>query len=159
MRFILSLLLAISLSSVLKAADYAVLVGVEKYEESTGLNGLQFPEDDVEDLVTLLIGNGYDSDNVTVLTQSRSRDDPKLSPTLRNVERELDRILIGLSASDSVVLAFAGHGVKFKDADTSYFCPVNCDLSQRVNLLSYDSLYKRLLQCKASRKLLLSDGP
>ncbi|MFT5326295.1 MAG: hypothetical protein ACI8P0_004170, partial [Planctomycetaceae bacterium] len=104
MRFILSLLLAISLSSVLKAADYAVLVGVEKYEESTGLNGLQFPEDDVEDLVTLLIGNGYDSDNVTVLTQSRSRDDPKLSPTLRNVERELDRILIGLSASDSVVL-------------------------------------------------------
>ena len=93
-----------------------------------------------------------------MLTQSRSLDDPKLSPTLRNVERELDRILSGLSASDSVVLAFAGHGVKFKDADTSYFCPVNCDLSQRVNLLSYDSLYKRLLQCKASRKLLLSDA-
>lgn len=158
MRFILSLLLVISLSSVLTAADYAVLVGVEKYGKSTGLNHLQFPEDDVEALATLLIGNGYKTNNVSVLTQARSLDDPELSPTLRNIERELDLILSGLSASDSVVLAFAGHGVKFKDADPSYFCPVDCGLSKRTNLLSYASLYKRLLRCQAGRKLLLSDA-
>ncbi len=122
---LLALLISVAVSPSVFAADYALLVGVEQYGKSTGLNALQYPEDDVEALATLLISSGYQRGNVVVLTQARSLKDADLSPSLKNIRRELDLILGGLSASDSVVLAFAGHGVKFKNAEPSYFCTVD----------------------------------
>ncbi len=119
---------------------------------------MQFTENDIEALANVLIENGYSPNNVTVMTQTRGLKEPELFPTEENIFRELDLILDGRDASDSVMLAFTGHGVKFKDETTSYFAPVDVNLSKRQHLVSFEKVYQELRNCPAQRKLLLSDA-
>lgn len=151
-------LIVLAFAPVGLAADYAVLVGVKSYGSSTGLRPLKYSENDVEELAKLLIENGYQQKNVRVLTQSRGSKNPDLLPTADSINRHLELVLDELSSEDSVLLAFAGHGVKFKDGATSYFCPVDCNLAGRSNLLSYESVYSQLKECRAGRKILFSDA-
>ena len=155
---LLALLMLPELVSDVQAADYALLVGVKNYGQLSGLNALKYTENDVEALAKLLLANGYRQENVTVLTQSRSQKEPGLSPTSENILRELDLILKGLNPDDSVLLAFAGHGVKFVNGKASYFCPIDTEIKGRNHLISYESIYAKLKVCPASRKLLLSDA-
>src|SRR5262249_13267060 len=39
-------------------------------------------------------------------------------------------MLAGCDEDDTVILAFAGHGVQFKGERSSYFCPLDVDLEQ-----------------------------
>ncbi|WP_417385389.1 SUMF1/EgtB/PvdO family nonheme iron enzyme [Gimesia sp.] len=141
-----------------RAANYAFLVGVKNYGQRSGLNALQYTENDVEELASLLHAKGYHQKNITVLTQTRSLKEPGLSPTRENILRELDLILKGLNPDDSVLLAFAGHGVKFKTGKDSYFCPIDTEIKERKHLISYATIYDKLKACPASHKLLLSDA-
>jgi formylglycine-generating enzyme required for sulfatase activity len=141
-----------------RAANYAFLIGVKNYGQRSGLNALQYTENDVEELASLLHANGYHQKNITVLTQTRSLKEPGLSPTNENILRELDLILTGLNPDDSVLLAFAGHGVKFKTGKDSYFCPIDTEIKERKHLISYATIYDKLKACPASHKLLLSDA-
>ena len=156
---ILAILISLlsSLSPV-HGGDYALLVGVKNYGQRSGFNALQFTENDIEALAKVLIENGYSPRNVTVMTQTRGLKEPALNPTDENIFHELDLILANRDASDSVVIAFAGHGVKFKDATTSYFAPIDVDLGTRKHLVSFDKVYQQLRKCPAQRKLLLSDA-
>lgn len=151
-------ILIFSVPTLCAANDYALLIGVQNYGKRSGLNPLRYSENDVEALSEVLTENGHPAANVTVMTQTRSVREPSLSPTRDNILRELNLLLDGLEETDSVLVAFAGHGVKFRDDDVSYFCPVDAEVPDRKRLLSFQEIYSQLQKCKAGRKLLISDA-
>ena len=67
-------------------------------------------------------------------------------------------MLAGLGEDDTVLLAFAGHGVVFKGDDASYFCPADAQLDDKDTLLSLTDVYRELEQCKAGTNLLMVDA-
>jgi hypothetical protein len=79
-------------------------------------------------------------------------------PLAANVRKELKGLLEDRDASDSVLIAFAGHGVQFRGEPGSYFCPMDAKLSDRSTLISRDEVYKDLEQCGAGVKVLLVDA-
>jgi tetratricopeptide (TPR) repeat protein len=160
----LAALTALLLPLALRAADpppsgekYALLVGVSRYV-SKELRPLPYSERDVTDLAQVLRASGYRADNVVLLTQSAGARDPRFSPLAERVRAELALLLKNRRPGDTVLVAFAGHGLHFQGDADNYFCPADADLQDRKNLLSLGEVYKQLEGCKAGFKLLLVDA-
>ena len=137
---------------------YALLVGVQKYSSVSGLNSLRFPENDIEGVAEVLLDTGYQKDHLVVLTQKRGAVDPRFQPTKKNIQIELSLLLRSCQSDDSVLIAFAGHGVQFKNSTDAFFCPMDTDLTDRKSLLSLTSMYQDLKHCKAKFKFLAVDA-
>ena len=143
-----------------EGAKYALLVGVGRYEPESGLNPLHYAEKDVEELAELLQASGYRKRNVTLMTHSRASKDGSIRylPLEEHVRAELKLLLKDLSQRDEVLLALAGHGIKYKDDEKSYFCPIDAKVEERQNLIALDDVYALLRESRAARKVLLCDA-
>jgi len=141
-----------------RAERYALLVGVGQYRADSGLNALRYAEKDVEELSRLLQASGYR--NVLVMTKSEflKRGDYRYLPVAKHVRGELELLLKDLDQRDDVVVGLAGHGVKYKDDDKSFFCPIDAKLGERQNLIALEDIYSMLRDSRAGRKLLLCDA-
>ncbi|MDA1018482.1 MAG: SUMF1/EgtB/PvdO family nonheme iron enzyme, partial [Planctomycetota bacterium] len=140
------------------ADNYALLVGVTKYGSDSGLRTLTYTAGDVEELSGTLQKSGFQARNVTLMTQKRGVEDPRFLPTKSNTLNELRNLLKIVDPGDTVIVAFSGHGVKFKGQATSYFCPMDARIGDQANLLSLDDVYAELAKCKARKRLLLCDA-
>ncbi len=147
---------------------YALVVGVQKYE-GTGLENLQFTENDANGLAQVLRGEGYAYNRVVLLTHSEARklDRPDLEPTAQNIRDQLVTILKERRPKDTVLIAFSGHGFttrKRRDLKSEIFdefmcfCPQLCKLNQLDTLITIDEIYKEMGECKANTKVLLVDA-
>ena len=136
--------------------QYALLVGVRNYDKDQ-LRSLQYTENDVNDLAAVLKDAGYK--RVVLMTQSEaaSQGDNTLLPTAKNVRKKLAAILDDRKPNDSVLIAFSGHGVQFRDDKASYFCPMDADLEDMRTLVSLADVYKGLEESAAGTKVLLAD--
>lgn len=139
------------------AERYAFLVGVKQYDP-TQLNDLQFTEDDVTELSALLKQSGYTPANIVLMTQKVGAAQVRFAPTAKNIRKQLDLLLSEVKPSDTLLLAFSGHGVQFEGDEDSYFCPSDADLTDRSTLIPLAALYKELQQCPAGVKVLLVDA-
>lgn len=137
---------------------YALLVGVAKYPKTSGLRTLQYTENDVEELAQVLENSGYRRENVILMTQKHAAENPRFLPTATIIRQELKNLLRDLSPNDSLLIAFAGHGVQFGRDDESFFCPADANIDSRTNLVSLKELYVELENCPAGFKLLLNDA-
>ncbi|MFO0808447.1 MAG: caspase family protein [Gemmataceae bacterium] len=136
----------------------AVLVGVNDYG-GTGLSDLRCAENDVTVLARLLRGDGYD--DVALMTEAERRDtkDEALGPTAANVRARLTSALGGCKAGDTVLVAFAGHGVMLGSPGKLYFCPRGAVLDPKdPHIVALDEVHDALARCKASVKLLVVDA-
>lgn len=135
---------------------YAVLVGVEDYEHSQ-LQRLQFSVDDVTDLAAVLKQSGY---AVTLLTDDTGKKLKSLEPTRVNIEKKIQTVLDQCRKDDTVILAFAGHGLQFTGQKDAYFCPVDgrpyADKSS--SLVSISKIYSELEKSLAGVKVILVDA-
>ncbi len=136
---------------------YALLVGVTRYVTKE-FRPLPYAERDVSQLGKVLQENGYRNENIVLLTQTAGAEDPRFAPTAERIREELRLILRNRGENDSVLIAFAGHGVHFKGDTNSYFCPADVNLDDRKNLLSLSDLYKDLEKCSANMKVLMVDA-
>ena len=134
-----------------------MLVGVKNYGKDQ-LRSLMYTENDVNDLAAVLKDGGYK--RVMLLTQAEAaaRGDNDLMPTARNVRRQLTAILDDRKPGDSVLVAFSGHGVQFRDQKDSYFCPMDAELDDLKTLISLGEVYQGLESCSAGVKVLLVDA-
>ena len=158
LRIAVLLMASLGLNSTVHADNYALLVGVTKYGSTSGLRNLEYTAGDVEQLAGILQKAKFPARNLRILTQARGTDDPRFLPTKSKILSELRKLLAIAEAGDTVILAFSGHGVKFKGQDVSYFCPLDAHIGDRANLLSLDDIYKQLAACKARKRLLLCDA-
>jgi WD40 repeat protein len=140
-----------------EGGKYALLIGVNRYEDR--LRPLKYAERDVEALRDVLVAHGYERDNVWLMTYHAAEMERWLYPERKNILDALRRLLRGRSPRDSVLVAFAGHGVQFKDDDPEcYLCPVDADLGDRDSLVSVTEIYDLLEHCKAGVKLVVVDA-
>ena len=137
---------------------YALLVGVRKYPKSSELHDLQYPERDMEELAQVLRDGGYRLENIVLMTGTAGAVDPRFLPIADHIRQELKALLRDRIEADSVLVAFAGHGVQFRGSDESYFCPADARPDKTETLLSLKEVYRELEGCKAQFKLLLSDA-
>jgi tetratricopeptide (TPR) repeat protein len=134
---------------------YALLVGVRPYDPAE-LRSLPYTENDVRELAAVLKAGGYEK--IRLMTHSAASDDARLLPTGANIRRELEQLVEDCSEEDTILVAFAGHGVQFKEGEENYFCPMDARLKDRKTLLSLDEVYSGLGKCKANCRLLLVDA-
>jgi len=139
---------------------YAFLVGVKEYDK-TQLTSLSYTEADVTALAAALKTAGYDEANIVLMTQTLGASSVRQLPTSERIRKELDLLLGELDSDDTLLLAFSGHGVQFKDEASVYFCPMDANLSERNTLISLEDVYGLLSdrqKCKAQTKILLVDA-
>ena len=137
---------------------FAILVGVKDYDHRNLLR-LQYPENDVAELGSLLRAAGFE---VVLLTGSDGARDKDVKPTRANIERHLKTALDKAGKSDLVLLALAGHGLHFDKVEDSFFCPQDAipldDADSRKTLLSLKSVYRQMEASRAGVKLLIVDA-
>src|SRR5207248_2100176 len=109
-------------------------------------------------LARALRAAGYPGENVVVMTQSAAARDLRFAPEAAKVRRELALLLKNRSRDDTVLVAFAGHGVQFRGDATPYFCPADARLGDKATLLALSEVYRELERCPARVKLLLVDA-
>src|SRR4051794_5208674 len=88
---------------------YALLVGVRQYDPNE-LRSLPYAEPDVAELAEVLKGAGYDQ--VVALTQTTGATNFRFLPTAANIRTTLNGMLQDRQPGDTVLVAFAGHGVQ-----------------------------------------------
>ncbi len=136
---------------------YALLVGVRDYK-GTDLSALKYTENDVHELADLLRRSKYR--RVTLLTQKEGYDrkNDDFFPTAENIRDGLKVTLADRQPADTVLVAFAGHGVQLKEPAGMYFCPQKADLTKPETLIALDEVYAALKECKAATRLLIVDA-
>jgi formylglycine-generating enzyme required for sulfatase activity len=149
----------------------ALLIGVKQYKRSNQFPDLQYTENDVEKLATILRSGGFTTVRLLTTTRGSKKAD---APTAANIRKELDALLADRSPRDTVLVALSGHGVALDVADPdgkgknrtySFFCPSDSDLvgvsystGMSKWLLNMDDLFARLGRCGAGAKLVLVDA-
>src|SRR4051812_22387743 len=100
---------------------YALLVGVKEYQHAR-LPSLKYSENDVVELAQLLRKSAY---QVSLLCDSEGKKDEKNAPTKANIDRQLKAMLEKAKQKDSILIAFAGHGLQFENLNVkdAFFCP------------------------------------
>src|SRR5262245_17611448 len=135
----------------------ALLVGVRKYDPNE-LRDLPYAEADVEALARTLGNAGYQPDNVVLMSQSAAARDLRFAPESAKIRRELKLLLGNRAKEDTLLIAFAGHGVQFFKEEEAYFCPADARLADRSSLISLSEVYRELKRCPARVKVLLADA-
>jgi hypothetical protein len=157
-RSIAIVALALFASTPIEAGDrYAFLVGVREYDPEE-LTSLRYTDNDITQLASVLAGSGYKRQNVTLMTQAVGSARTRYLPLAANIRKELVLVLNELAEDDSVIVAFAGHGVQFKGETESWFCPADAVLKDRRTLVSMAGVYRALESCRARDKILLVDA-
>ena len=133
---------------------YALLVGVHQYDKNE-LRDLPYAEADMTALADVLRQAGYK--RVVLMTQSEGAKEARFLPEAAKIRATLKGMLEDLGPDESVLVAFAGHGVQYKDEDDNYFCPMDAKLADKTTLVSLSEVYKDLEKCGAGTRLLLAD--
>jgi hypothetical protein len=155
-----------------QAADgtkFALLVGVDKYEEGSGFRPLAYTQHDVDHLAQVLLTSGYRPDNMRVLTMINGAKDTRLWPSARNIRREIELLAKNRKPTDSLVVALSGHGVRRnvktrlpgggeKTESAPFFCPIDADIADPESLVSITSIYETLKESPAGVKVMFVDA-
>ncbi len=139
---------------------YALLIGVSKYDP-TQLHDLAFAEKDVTELAKTLIEKcGYSKNHVFLMTQTEGGRSIRRSPTAKNIRRLLIGLINLCDKEDTLLIAFAGHGIQFVNESANYFCPADADLGDKKTLIDLQKeVYLQLANdCDARVKLLFVDA-
>ena len=136
----------------------AVLAAAEDYEhERLRSPKLKYPVEDVTEFGAILTEHGYE---VILLTDDEGAKDAAKAPTKKNIEGACRAALDSAKRSDTVVLAFAGHGLQFAGDKDAYFCPIDAKpfAARKESLVSLAKLYGELDSSFAGVKLILVDA-
>lgn len=131
---------------------WAILVGIENYEDS-GINDLKYSVDDVKAVYKALVDpnkGGFAPQNVRLLIDDASsvnlHPTETLKPTRLNILDSLQNWLRDTQPDDTVLFYFSGHGVADKGGK-NYLVPIDAKLGllqdsaismQRVNEILND---------------------
>jgi serine/threonine-protein kinase len=134
----------------LTASRYALVMGVHR--PTKDLPEFVYAGSDVAEFARVLRAGGYDADKVAALVQGPDRE-----PTAKDLRAGLDLLLKKCQLGDIVVVALAGHAVRFNGGKDVYYCPAGSNLADKSTLVSLGEVFQALGQCKAKTKVVLLD--
>ncbi len=155
-------LVLVPMSAMAKGTKYALLIGVSRYDPDQ-LDSLQFPDRDMSELAKALIEKcAFRKENVYQMTATEVgvTRNPRHLPTAKNIRRELKGLIGVCDKGDTLLIAFSGHGIQFRNDKENYFCPADTDLGNRKTLINLQKeVYEPLAKdCDARIKLLFVDA-
>ena len=140
-----------------RAKRWAVLIGVDKYEDETGIGSLKYCGQDMKLLYRVLTGpaGGFAPENVLLMTQDAIQ--PKRRPTRSFIVTMVPNWLSDAKPEDDVLIAFSGHGVE--QDGKAYLLPSDAMHANAALTGIPVSLVKDwLANCRAKRKILILDA-
>lgn len=156
----LAILLASYVAPLAAQDKYAVLIGVESYNEEF-FSPLDYSEDDALALSQSMTQLGFETQVIT--SQSRSSRLKPNSP--EKIVKALRVQMANCMSGDTMIVSLSGHGIQFADEPLdaegtreTYFCPEDADPNDKSTLLPISQVIDMLAGCEASRKLLLIDA-
>ncbi|MFO0809933.1 MAG: SUMF1/EgtB/PvdO family nonheme iron enzyme [Gemmataceae bacterium] len=158
-RIAFALVLAVASAGVAEPPRrFALVAGVQKYD-GTEFASLRFAENDAVKLATLLRDDAK-FDQVVLLSDKEAfaKENEALFPTAPNIRQQLDALLKLVGPADTLLVAFAGHGVQLQKPAGMFFCPKKADLTKPDTLVALDSVYRTLQAKPAGFRLLLVDA-
>src|SRR5439155_27175347 len=135
---------------------YALLIGVDEYEDRLAIPALRYCGRDCEALRRALIqSGGFLPANVLLLTGAADR--PENLPRRNNVIGHLRRWAQRPGKDDLFLVAFCGHGLEIDGS--VYLMPSDAQASEpAMTALPVKFLREALEACPAASKLLLLDA-
>ncbi len=138
----------------LKPQQWAILIGVERYEKASPL---QYTVNDVKRLTdTLMNRAGLSRGHVLEITDDRT--EMAFRPRKEGLMAKLQEWLAKPGEHDSVIVYFSGHGFR-DEAGKLYLAPVECDpIDPTQSGIAVEWFREQLANCKAGSKLLILDA-
>ncbi|QGJ71314.1 Hypothetical protein PBC10988_30180 [Planctomycetales bacterium 10988] len=130
---------------------YALLIGVDDY---THLNPLDFCGADIRALREQLLNCGFAESRL--YTMHDQAEENRFRPNTNAIKQQLDVIMNLAEEEDTVLIAFAGHGLHMDGK--SFLCPLDAHPRYKESLISLDFVFDKLDECKARQKLFLVDA-
>jgi formylglycine-generating enzyme required for sulfatase activity len=143
-----------------KGTNYAFLVACGEYDINE-LRKLPFAMKETEEFHQVLIATGYEEKNIKFLHDGQAGEKGegrRYLPEKKKIVAEFELLMSRVTSDDTVLVLLNGHGVHFRGDKTGYFCPVDAKLGDKETLWAMDgpgSMFDKLKDCKAKRKLLL----
>lgn len=137
-------------SAALPGKQWALLIGVEKYERVTPL---RFTVEDVKRIgSTLKQVGGYAPECILEIT-----DNAEVKPTKAAIMDKLPQWLKKVGKNDSLVVYFSGHG--FLEKDKGYLAPIDINAADLVGTgIPTGWIRQQLAACPAHIKVLILDS-
>jgi hypothetical protein len=129
---------------------YALIIGVSEYQYTgPGLQNLEMPVKDAEELYSLLIGRyAFEPANVMLLK----------NPTHEDIVNQFEHLAEAVKEKDNLLIFYAGHGVYDKAKDFGYWLPANAKTTSRSAWISNSLIKDYIGAIKAKHILLLTDA-
>ena len=140
-----------------RAKRWAVLIGVDKYEDEAGITSLKYCSQDMKLLYRVLTGpnGGFAPEQVLLMTQDAKERGHR--PTYSNIVTMVPRWLEDAKPEDDVLIAFSGHGITEKGE--AYLLPSTARYgSLELTAVSLALVRQWLEACRAERKILVVDA-
>jgi len=127
---------------------YALLVGVDEYEDPNLLD-LDNPVNDAENLYNVLVSDYYfDKENVVVIKNAKRTD----------ITNALDSLSEKITKDDNLLIFYAGHGYWDKEANIGYWLPSDARISRKGEWFRNSTLCDYLKEINSKHTLLIADA-
>lgn len=132
----------------LKGKYYALLIGVDEYEDAN-LMDLDNPVRDAVNLYKVLVSDYYfDRENVTLLINAKRAE----------ITDALDIIAERITKDDNFLIFYAGHGWWDKEANVGYWLPSDARISRKADWFGNSTLCDYLKVIDSKHTLLIADA-
>jgi len=140
-----------------RAQRWAVLIGVDRYDDEAGIGSLKYCGSDMKLLYRVLTGpnGGFAPENVLLMT--RDAKEPKHTPTYSHIVTLVPLWLRDAKPEDDVLVAFSGHGIT--ERGEAYLLPSSAMRSNlRLTAIPLSLIREWMDACRAARKILIVDA-
>ena len=124
---------------------YALVIGINRYQNVTGL---QTAVGDARDVANVL-SREFGFQVKTLLDEQATRD---------HVVHELNNMRKQLSVDDKLLIYYAGHGYFNKETNKAYWLPVDAEENDTTNWIMADDITSQLKLAVAKQVLIVSDS-
>jgi len=136
---------------------YAVLIGINNYEDST-IRDLNYSVSDIKSFYSVLIDENrgkFDVDKVKLLIQDEVEG--ATEPNRSNIMSQLNHLSRVATKTDSILIYFSGHG--FEDSGRSYLVPSDASIDVlSETAISIDWINDNIIEVSEARvKVLIFD--
>ena len=128
--------------------NYALLIGVQEYQDSA-IVSLNEPLKDAKELKEILIGQyTFDSADVMVLS----------NPTFEELNVAFDNLSHRITPADNLVIFYAGHGYFDEKTNIGYWLPSDAQEKNRARWFRNSALVENIGAINSKHTLLIADA-
>jgi len=134
--------------SMFDASYYALMIGVQNYEDDE-IEDLTYPVEDMIQLSHTLINlYTFEPENVQLLS----------NPTKSEIERKLDELKEIVGEQDNLLIFYAGHGYWNEDSQTGSWLPANARLDKASTWVRNSTVRDYIKEINSKHTLLITDA-